>query len=42
VDDRYVRFERVVGGLSRQLRAPLDRDDETGCATIEISVMPPA
>ncbi len=34
------RYGRVLTGLSRQLRAPLDYDGETGCYTISISVVP--
>lgn len=40
IDERYERFERVLGGLARQLRATLERDDETGLIAIEISVLP--
>ena len=41
VDDRYIRFERVTEGLSRQLRSPLSRDEEIGRTAIEIGIMPP-
>ncbi|WP_294133184.1 sensor histidine kinase [Sphingobium sp.] len=34
------RYGRVLTGLSRQLRAPLDHDAEAGGYTIEISVIP--
>jgi two-component sensor histidine kinase len=40
IDERYERFERILGGLARQLRATLDRDDEAGLVAIEISVIP--
>ncbi|HEY0271222.1 MAG TPA: histidine kinase dimerization/phosphoacceptor domain -containing protein [Sphingomonas sp.] len=40
VDERYERFERVLGGLSRQLRATPERDDDSGLFAIEISVIP--
>ena len=40
VDQRYERFERVLGGLARQLRAALERDDDSGLVAIEISVIP--
>ncbi|AUW60461.1 histidine kinase [Sphingobium sp. SCG-1] len=33
------RFDRVLTGLSRQLRAPLDRDEEEGVFCIEIAVL---
>ncbi len=39
IDDRFELFERVVGGLARQIRAPLERDDSSGIATIEIMVL---
>lgn len=39
IDDRFELFERVVGGLARQIRAPLDRDEATGTASIEIAVL---
>jgi len=39
IDDHFELFERVVGGLARQIRAPLDRDDDLGSATIEIMVL---
>ena len=39
IDDRFELFERVVGGLARQIRAPLERDDERGIATISIMVL---
>ncbi|WP_156679896.1 sensor histidine kinase [Sphingomonas profundi] len=35
------RSARVVEGLSRQLRAPLERDEVAGRYAIEISVVPP-
>lgn len=34
------RYGRVLTGLSRQLRAPLEHDADTGRYTIEISVIP--
>ncbi|HUD94190.1 sensor histidine kinase [Sphingobium sp.] len=37
LDDRY---RRVLTGLSRQLRAPLDHDGETGCFAIAITIIP--
>ncbi len=40
VDLHYQQFERVIGGLARQLRAPLERDEGLGIAAIEIMVMP--
>lgn len=33
------RYERVLTGLSRQLRAPLDHEEETGTYSIEVSTM---
>ncbi len=33
------RVSRVVEGLARQLRAPLVRDDDKGCLSIEIAVV---
>jgi len=39
IDDHFELFERVIGGLARQIRAPLDRDEESGTATIEIMVL---
>ncbi|WP_298687187.1 sensor histidine kinase [uncultured Sphingomonas sp.] len=39
VDDRFELFERVVGGLARQIRAPLERDEVRGTATIELTVL---
>jgi two-component sensor histidine kinase len=39
VDAHFEQFERVAGGLARQLRAPLERDEETGLIAIEIVVM---
>jgi two-component sensor histidine kinase len=39
IDQRFELFERVIGGLSRQLRAPLDRDDAEGLLAIEIAVV---
>jgi len=39
IDERFELFERVVGGLARQIRAPLDRDEVKGSATIEIMVL---
>ncbi len=35
------RFERIVLGLSRQLRSPLDHDDQTGRYSIAITVSEP-
>ncbi|MDB5737723.1 MAG: hypothetical protein JWO65_1391 [Sphingomonas bacterium] len=40
IDERFERFERVVGGLARQLRSALERDEETGLMAIDIAVMP--
>ena len=34
------RYGRVLTGLSRQLRSPLDHDAEAGCYSIAISVIP--
>ncbi|WP_454884989.1 sensor histidine kinase [Sphingomonas oryzagri] len=39
IDSQFELFERVIGGLSRQLRAPLERDDAHGLVAIDISVM---
>ncbi|PXA84293.1 hypothetical protein DMC47_40900 [Nostoc sp. 3335mG] len=39
IDQHFELFERVIGGLSRQLRSPLDRDDAEGLLAIEIAVM---
>ncbi|HEY0316165.1 MAG TPA: histidine kinase dimerization/phosphoacceptor domain -containing protein [Sphingomonas sp.] len=39
IDQPFELFERVVGGLARQLRSPLERDDEQGLLAIEIAVM---
>lgn len=39
IDDRFELFERVIGGLARQIRAPLERDDDLGVSTIEIMVL---
>ena len=39
IDDHFELFERVVGGLARQIRAPLERDEQLGAATIEIMVL---
>lgn len=36
----FARFQRVVDGLARQLRAPLGRDDATGTYTIRIRILP--
>jgi len=36
----HTQFERVIVGLSRQLRAPLDYDPETGRYTIAITTVP--
>jgi two-component system, sensor histidine kinase PdtaS len=33
------RFERIVTGLSRQLRSTIDRDRESGCYTLAIAVV---
>ena len=37
-----VRFNRVIEGLSRQLRAKPERDDARGEFTIDIPVVAPA
>lgn len=34
------RFQRIAGGLARQLRAPLEYDDGVGRYSIEISILP--
>lgn len=34
------RFQRIAGGLARQLRAPLDYDSKIGRYAIEISILP--
>jgi hypothetical protein len=34
------RYGRVLTGLSRQLRAPLEHDPETGDYSISITVLP--
>lgn len=39
-DPLHDRFDRVLTGLSRQLRAPLERDEEIGTYAIAISAMP--
>jgi two-component system, sensor histidine kinase PdtaS len=39
IDAPFEMFERVITGLARQLRSPLERDDETGLLAIEIAVM---
>jgi two-component sensor histidine kinase len=39
IDQRFELFERVIGGLARQLRSPLERDDEQGLLAIDIAVM---
>jgi HAMP domain-containing protein len=39
IDDHFELFERVIGGLARQIRAPLERDDTSGIAAIEIMVL---
>ena len=39
IDDHFELFERVIGGLARQIRSPLERDDQQGIATIEIMVL---
>jgi two-component sensor histidine kinase len=39
IDDRFELFERVIGGLARQIRAPLERDDALGVTAIEIMVL---
>lgn len=39
IDQHFELFERVIGGLSRQLRSPLDRNDAEGLLAIEIAVM---
>ncbi|WP_019831635.1 sensor histidine kinase [Sphingomonas sp. PR090111-T3T-6A] len=40
VDPHFEQFERVIGGLARQLRSPLERDEGIGIVAIEIMVMP--
>ncbi len=40
IDAHFQQFERVVMGLARQLRSPLDRDAASGILAIEIAVMP--
>ena len=42
IDDAHLhdRFSRVLTGLSRQLRSPLDHDGETGRYSIAITVIP--
>lgn len=39
IDAHFEQFERVVGGLARQLRSPLERDPAEGLYAIEIAVM---
>ena len=39
IDPRFELFERVIGGLSRQLRSPLEREDAEGLLAIELAVM---
>ncbi|MEJ7927392.1 sensor histidine kinase [Sphingobium sp. AN641] len=39
-DPLHDRFDRVLTGLSRQLRAPLERDEEAGSYAIAISAVP--
>jgi two-component sensor histidine kinase len=39
INQPFELFERVVGGLARQLRSPLERDDAQGLLAIEIAVM---
>ncbi|HLZ78154.1 MAG TPA: histidine kinase dimerization/phosphoacceptor domain -containing protein [Sphingomonas sp.] len=39
VDAHFEQFERVVAGLARQLRSPLERDAAQGLYAIEIAVM---
>ncbi|MBA2933437.1 sensor histidine kinase [Sphingomonas sp. CGMCC 1.13654] len=39
IDQHFELFERVIGGLSRQLRSPMERDDAEGLLAIEIGVM---
>jgi two-component sensor histidine kinase len=39
IDQQFELFERVIGGLSRQLRSPMDRDDALGLLAIEITLM---
>lgn len=34
------RFDRIVGGLARQLRSPLDHDIDSGRYAIEIPILP--
>ncbi|WP_419827927.1 sensor histidine kinase [Sphingomonas sp.] len=40
VDEVFERGERIVTGLARQLRSPLDRDDERGAVTIVFPILP--
>jgi two-component sensor histidine kinase len=42
IDPHFEQFERVIGGLARQLRSPLERDEGIGIVAIEIMVMPNA
>jgi hypothetical protein len=37
--DRFASYERVLTGLSRQLRQPLIIDEESGCYAIIVPVM---
>jgi two-component sensor histidine kinase len=39
VDSRFELFERVIEGLARQLRAPLERDENRGLLAIGIGVI---
>ena len=39
IDQHFELFERVIGGLSRQLRSPLERDEPQGLLAIEMAVM---
>jgi two-component sensor histidine kinase len=39
VDPRFELFERVIEGLARQLRSPLERDEVRGLLAIGISVL---
>ncbi|WBO22026.1 sensor histidine kinase [Sphingomonas abietis] len=39
VDDQFELFERVTGGLARQLRAPLERGENQDMIAIEIAIM---
>lgn len=39
IDAPFEMFERVITGLSRQLRSPLERDDAIGLLAIDVAVM---